>query len=1121
MMPDSCGCCQPGSPPVVATVENRPALSAIAYRIGTFASFRRAMLAAIPLRPEFSEIEVLLEPDRSVERLRASELTKLRTRSSDDYAITVLELWAAVADVLTFYQERFANEAYLRTAVQRDSVMRLARLLDYQLRPGAAATTLLAFTLQPNARLTLPAELRAQSVPGPGELPQKFETLEGVVADARLNRLRVLPRPVVANPLAAGATESSLAPGAAGLDAAARLAPGDRVLLYTEGSSAAIEELRVQRLLTDGDLVKVEWMSPVSGLVGTSWSATTSAFKAGRTLRLFGYNAPPDYVEAQRDSTSPGGFKSVLRSTTFAYDPRDPGDPTQDLLYLDRRYEDLKPGVELLVSEHLAAGLKNTRMRVTAVAMEESKVGPFTDRVTRLTVRPVTGALANSIDVRTALVHELDGAPLSFWDMAFPSAFTSPTVFVPGRRVGWNVIEVGRTIAGNRFKPGTRILATDIELGRRVLVADAIGVAVPARIVRPSLAGTTITFDPTVADALTARELGLSSDAAERVTALVSAWLADPFREPTNSRMELAITIGQIGPRVVSLADVAMSGSTPGQRTIMLDDLQNKLMAKLTAADTEPEFQRAVVLRLGNRLAVVPGIPEANVAIGPSDADPTTVKELGLSEDRAQIVDGLRSAPVNLTVSLSRDPATVAVTIGAVGPKTLTWNSAPTIGVALQALPGMLHTVGAGTRSFDNAHVPPIMDNRVYIFSGIAGEQREELLALGLTTDGPLDLDVATAELLGNVAFASHGETVRREVLGDGNAPVPFQRFSLQKQPLTFVPGSGPGGLISSLRVLVDDALWRNVPTLYGTGPRDRVHLTRLESDGGTTIRFGDGKTGARPMTGRGNIIAKYRVGLGLAGRVPANAIRTLLDRPTGLRGVTNPSPTDGGADPESLDHARGNAPTTVRTFGRAVSLRDFEDIAAAAGEVAKASATWVWTGDWRAVHLTVAAQGGTGFSVGALRRVHSSLAGRRDPNHPLFVDNFVRVPVVVTATLRVDEVHLAQTVAAEARLALLRALSFEELGFGQSLHLSDVYRVLQAVEGVESVDVDRFQFKNQSADFLAARNATTAPVQGHLLIYPARTGGSVGAPVVPAEQGWIEIPTQDVTLTTSGGLSV
>ena len=52
-----------------------------------------------------------------------------------------------VADVLTFYQERLANESFLRTASERRSILELARLIGYELHPGVAASGFLAFTL--------------------------------------------------------------------------------------------------------------------------------------------------------------------------------------------------------------------------------------------------------------------------------------------------------------------------------------------------------------------------------------------------------------------------------------------------------------------------------------------------------------------------------------------------------------------------------------------------------------------------------------------------------------------------------------------------------------------------------------------------------------------------------------------------------------------------------------------------------------------------------------------------------------------------------------------------------------------------------------------------------------
>ena len=130
----------------------------------------------------------------------------------------------------------------------------------------------------------------------------------------------------------------------------------------------------------------------------------------------------------------------------------------------------------------------------------------------------------------------------------------------------------------------------------------------------------------------------------------------------------------------------------------------------------------------------------------------------------------------------------------------------------------------------------------------------------------------------------------------------------------------------------------------------------------------------------------------------------TALDRPKGLKEVVNPIPATGGANPETLAQARTNAPNTVKTFGRIVSLQDFEDVARASGEVAKARATWVWDGTARAIHLTVAGQQGGILSPDDLRALHSSLAARRDPNPVLLLpDSFVRVPIGLAGTIRVD----------------------------------------------------------------------------------------------------------------------
>jgi hypothetical protein len=197
-MSTDCDCCTGIGADTPQQVENRAGLSRIAYRTGTYGEFLSSMLAAIGTTTAHG----------------------LRTRSPDDFSIAFLDSCAVVADVLTFYDERIANENYLRTATELLSIGELARLIGYSLRPGCAASANLAFRLNdppanadptsPGAASTaltllssaldgtIPAGTRVQSVPGPGQMPQMFETAADLDArwiDNALKPRRTCPYP--------------------------------------------------------------------------------------------------------------------------------------------------------------------------------------------------------------------------------------------------------------------------------------------------------------------------------------------------------------------------------------------------------------------------------------------------------------------------------------------------------------------------------------------------------------------------------------------------------------------------------------------------------------------------------------------------------------------------------------------------------------------------------------------------------------------------------------------------------------------------------------------------------------------------------------------------------------
>lgn len=189
-MTDTCGCCEGVQQLTPTPIVNRPGLNALAYRTGIYSTFLETMLARLSsLGIPLGELGPLLQHGDDPNKL-VYPLAALTTRAPNDPSIAMLDAWATVADVLTFYQERIANEGYLRTATERRSILELAKLVAYKLRPGVAASAYLSFTLDNGQQITIPAGTRAQSLPGQGQLPQAFETSYDLDARSDWNNLQ-------------------------------------------------------------------------------------------------------------------------------------------------------------------------------------------------------------------------------------------------------------------------------------------------------------------------------------------------------------------------------------------------------------------------------------------------------------------------------------------------------------------------------------------------------------------------------------------------------------------------------------------------------------------------------------------------------------------------------------------------------------------------------------------------------------------------------------------------------------------------------------------------------------------------------------------------------------------
>ncbi|MFF7163570.1 putative baseplate assembly protein [Streptomyces sp. NPDC008086] len=183
---DDCACggaCRGGHDERLAPapVHNPPGRTALDYRVGEYGSFRAALLdrLASPAYPA---------------------LDGLTVRTPDDPAIGLLDATAVLGDLLTFHSERIADEAYVRTANEHRSLVLLGRLVGHRPRPGVAAATHLAYTLERDPRaealpVTIPRGARSHSVPASAdEQSLTFETSRDLTARWDWNELKVRRR---------------------------------------------------------------------------------------------------------------------------------------------------------------------------------------------------------------------------------------------------------------------------------------------------------------------------------------------------------------------------------------------------------------------------------------------------------------------------------------------------------------------------------------------------------------------------------------------------------------------------------------------------------------------------------------------------------------------------------------------------------------------------------------------------------------------------------------------------------------------------------------------------------------------------------------------------------------
>lgn len=321
-----------------------------------------------------------------------------------------------------------------------------------------------------------------------------------------------------------------------------------------------------------------------------------------------------------------------------------------------------------------------------------------------------------------------------------------------------------------------------------------------------------------------------------------------------------------------------------------------------------------------------------------------------------------------------------------------------------------------------------------------------------------LDLPKYATRVYANVVKAGHGETRGQSVLGSGNRIESNQEFLFAKTGVAFEQDNNfASGVRASVTVQVDDRVWTQVDSLRDSESTDTHFETTLNEDHQLLVRFGDGIHGQRLPTGTNNLILQARFGVGIEGNLPAASLNKLKKPHPLVESVIQPEAATGGGDLETGESLRELAPASVLTLERAVSIADYGHIAQRHASIWQAR-SYALPDTPRAtdrVEVVLVPAGGGALSPDFKTNMKTYLEGFSRPGVWVHIEGYQAILLDLRIKLRVDiNAYDGDKIAELVRVSLLDSFSLQKAVLAEPLYLSRVYQVVEAVEGVENVDV-------------------------------------------------------------------
>lgn len=1020
----------------------------------------------------------------------------IRTRATDDPTIALLDAWATVGDVLGFYLDRIADEGYLATATQPGSILALARLVGYQPAPSLAAQVYLAYAMAPDpadGAVHFSQGLLFQSVPGPGQQPQTFESAGALVARPSWNLLT----PKSTQPLQASTTSLVLA------GTTANLSPNDMIVLDLADSSGAGASTPHPVFVAS---TTVDSTAKVTNVTLQAPAVARPALTAAPAP------PPPPSATAAIDVLLAGGLGKTATPVPASANqlPRTAKSVfSADSDAVPRLISALRPAVDTTLYAALDKAVVGAPA-VTGASVMRVKAAPFGAAAPPQPVFDASGHPAGTRDwpIGDTFTLELNCTGTDFTrllEMAYHGVRESTPGWLqrfarPAAHATEDpVIDVQWGTAANTSQATIDVRPPLQANLPAVAGIGAVGLQGGTGTVTLSYAGYTAADDsPAVSPStpplqvtagLTPHGDAVTFQLVDPGTGTSGTLTWDPYLGTRFS--------GQVGGTQLSIT-WATSPSPAGEATLTLS---------ITTPLPLPPAQQQVLLLDGKYPGITSGSCVVIDTAGPDgvshrvitqakSADTVAASGYGITakvtrlvlhdkwiDDSATMQTALRPLTVYAQpTALPLQPASVTADV--------TGSSIDLDGLVAGVEPGRLVAV-TGTRTDLPAGATVTSGEIAMVGSVSAGADGGDTSYSTLHLAGPLAYSYqrATVQVYGNVVPAHQGATVS-QVLGSGQPALAPQSFTLSSGPPLADPSGS--GVQSSLTVTVNGVGYQQVDRVDGSTPTQSF-LVGTNASGQTTITF----TAPLPA-GTGNVTATYRAGDGSKGNLQAGQISQLLTRPASLSSVTNPLPATGGSGGEDQESVRATAPAGLSGLGRAVTVNDYVSLAKSVPGVGKATAVLT---PGAGLVVTVAGTSAVQLNPGD-SPCPGVAAAVADPTLPVQVLPASLYLIALTADVVRDPLVSWDATVAAAQAALLAGFGYAQRDLDQDVAVSDLLAAAHTAAGVQSFKVTGLALVPTAAS--AAQLSTTLPT---LLTSPVPAVATLAAvpsqwklpPVTPA----------------------